>query len=115
VGGASRFSYGTEDHINVDEESERAPRERLDERLVLGSGLLYRQGIKIEKLGRQQDAVARYLDTVHEVLFGGVSVAALGDGRPSRSGSQGEVGAGGARQGPWSSAPFSGPDSAEHN
>ena len=95
MGGASRFSYGTDDRFNVDEESER-----LDERLVLGSGWLYRQGIKIEKLGKQQDAVARYLDTVHEVLFGGVNVAALGDGRPSRSRSQREVGAGGARQGP---------------
>jgi hypothetical protein len=61
-----------EDDFNMDEESERVPRERWDERLVLGSGWLYRQDIKIEDLGKQQDAVARYLDTVDEVLFGGI-------------------------------------------
>jgi hypothetical protein len=60
-----------EEDFNVDEESERVPRERWDERLVLGSGWLYRQDIKFEELGKQQGAVARYLDTVDEVLFGG--------------------------------------------
>jgi hypothetical protein len=60
-----------EEDFNVDEESERVPRERWDERLVLGSGWLYRQDIKFEQLGKQQGAVARYLDTVDEVLFGG--------------------------------------------
>jgi hypothetical protein len=60
-----------EDDFNVDEESERVPRERWDERLVLGSGWLYRQDIKIEELGKQQGAIAQYLDTVDEVLFGG--------------------------------------------
>ena len=47
------------------------PRERWDERLVLGSGWLYKQDLKIEQLGKQQDAVAQYLDTVDEVLFCG--------------------------------------------
>ena len=60
-----------EDDFNVDEESERVPRERWDERLVLGSGWLYRQNIKIEELGKQQTSIAQYLDTVDEVLFGG--------------------------------------------
>jgi len=60
-----------EDDFNVDEESERVPRERWDERLVLGSGWLYKQDIKIEELGKQQGAIAQYLDTVDEVLFGG--------------------------------------------
>ncbi|KAF8260485.1 hypothetical protein EI94DRAFT_1811598 [Lactarius quietus] len=60
-----------EDEFNVDEESERLPRERWDERLVLGSGWLYRQDIKIEDLGKQRGVIARYLDTVDEVLFGG--------------------------------------------
>jgi len=60
-----------EDEFNVDEESERVPRERWDERLVLGSGWLYKQDTKIEELEKQQDAVAQYLDTVDEVLFGG--------------------------------------------
>jgi hypothetical protein len=60
-----------EDDFNVDEESERVPRERWDERLVLGSGWLYKQDIKIGELGKQQGAIAQYLDTVDEVLFGG--------------------------------------------
>jgi hypothetical protein len=60
-----------EDDFNADEESEHVPRERWDERLVLGSGWLYKQDIKIEELGKQQSSVAKYLDTVDEVLFGG--------------------------------------------
>lgn len=60
-----------EDDFNVDEESERLPRERWDERLVLGSGWLYKQDLKIEELEKQQGVVAQYLDTVDEVLFDG--------------------------------------------
>jgi len=60
-----------EDDFNVDEEDERVPRERWDERLVLGSGWLYKQDLKIEQLGKQQDTVAQYLDTVDKVLFCG--------------------------------------------
>lgn len=60
-----------DDDFNVDEESERVPRERWDERLVLGSGWLYKPDIKIEELGKQQSAIAQYLDTVDDVLFGG--------------------------------------------
>jgi hypothetical protein len=60
-----------EDEFNVDEESERLPRERWDERLVLGSGWLYMQDLKIEDLAKQRGVIARYLDTVDEVLFGG--------------------------------------------
>jgi hypothetical protein len=43
--------------------------------------------------GRGERAVGRTARTRQRV-------AASGDGRPSRSGSQGEVGAGGAKQGP---------------
>ena len=60
-----------EEDFNVDEETERLPRERWDERLVLGSGWLYRQDLKIEDLAKQRAVIARYLDTVDEVLFGG--------------------------------------------
>ena len=35
------------------------------------SGWLYKGDLKIEQLGKQQGAVAQYLDTVDEVLFGG--------------------------------------------
>ena len=38
---------------------------------MLGSGWLYKQDVKIEDLETQQQAVAQYLDTVDEVLFGG--------------------------------------------
>jgi hypothetical protein len=50
-----------EDDFNVDEESERLPRERWDERLVLGSGWLYKQDLKIEELEKQQGVVAQVL------------------------------------------------------
>ncbi|KAI9439284.1 hypothetical protein H4582DRAFT_1948160 [Lactarius indigo] len=60
-----------EEDFNADEESERLPRERWDERLVLGSGWLYKQDLKIEDIEKQRGVVARYLDTVDEVLFGG--------------------------------------------
>ena len=49
----------------------KAGHTRWDERLVLGSGWLYKQDLKIEQLWKQQDAVAQYFDTVDEVLFGG--------------------------------------------
>ena len=58
-----------EDDFNVDEEDERVPRERWDERFMLGSGWLYKQDLNIEQLRKHQDAVAQYLDTVDEVLF----------------------------------------------
>jgi hypothetical protein len=63
--------WGEEDEFNVDEENERAPCEGQDERLVLGSGWLYRQDFNIEQLEQQQDsdAIAQYLSTVDEVLF----------------------------------------------
>jgi len=58
-----------EDDFNVDEEDERVPRERWDERLMLGSGWLYKQDLKIEQLGKQQHAIVQYLNTIDEVLF----------------------------------------------
>ena len=63
--------WGEEDESNVDEENERAPCEGQDERLVLGSGWLYRQDFNIEQLEQQQDsdAIAQYLSTADEVLF----------------------------------------------
>jgi hypothetical protein len=42
-----------EDNFNVDEESERLPHKRWDERLVLGSRWLYKQDLKIENLKKQ--------------------------------------------------------------
>jgi len=54
------------------------PRERWDEWLVLGSGWLYKQDLKIEQLRKQQHAVAQYLDTINEVLFYGTKCGVRG-------------------------------------
>jgi len=67
-----------EDDFNVDEEGELIPRERWDERLVVGSGWLYKQDLKIEQLGKQQDTMAQYLDTVDKVLFCGAKGSVRG-------------------------------------
>jgi hypothetical protein len=45
-------------------------KERWDEKLVLGSGWLYRQDIRLEDLQKEKAVVARYLDAVDSVLFG---------------------------------------------
>lgn len=45
--------WDEKDDFNVDEESERLPHERWEERLVLGSGWLYKQDLKIENLKKQ--------------------------------------------------------------
>jgi hypothetical protein len=55
VGGRreSVLVWDEEDNFNVDEESDRLPHERRDERLVLGSRWLYKQDLKIENLKKQ--------------------------------------------------------------
>jgi hypothetical protein len=52
-------------------DEERAKRDRWEERLVLGGGWLYRQDVMREQLAKEREVVARYLDAVDEVLFGG--------------------------------------------
>lgn len=59
-----------EDDFNADE-SEKEKKELWDERLVLGSGWLYKQDIKMNDLSVEQDVIRGYLDIVDEVLFGG--------------------------------------------
>ena len=54
-----------------EEEEEKEKRERWDERLVLGSGWLYQQDIKLSHLGKERNVVGSYLDIVDEVLFEG--------------------------------------------
>ncbi|KAF8057589.1 hypothetical protein FPV67DRAFT_569965 [Lyophyllum atratum] len=56
-----------EDEFYQEEEKEK--REHWDERLVLGSGWLYRQDVKLEDLQKERKVVAAYLDVVDEVLF----------------------------------------------
>ncbi|KAA1470852.1 hypothetical protein DENSPDRAFT_798367 [Dentipellis sp. KUC8613] len=53
------------------DEEEHEIRERWDERLVLGSGWLYKQDVTLASLTKEQEVVGRYLDIVDEVLFGG--------------------------------------------
>ncbi|PPQ63658.1 hypothetical protein CVT24_004432 [Panaeolus cyanescens] len=60
-----------EDTFNLDEEEEQEKRERWDERLVLSSGWLYKQDVKLSQLVKERDVVAAYLDMVDEVLFEG--------------------------------------------
>lgn len=102
-----------EDDFNVDEESERLPRERWDERLVLGSGWLYKQDLKVEELKKQQDAIAQYLDTVDEVLFGGSKVGVRGwVGEQERVVRREKLEREARGKGRRSSAPFPDPDSS---
>ncbi|EMD35736.1 hypothetical protein CERSUDRAFT_156446 [Gelatoporia subvermispora B] len=59
------------DDFNQLSEEEREKRERWDERLVLSGGWLYRQDVRLVDLAREREVVARYVNTVDEVLFGG--------------------------------------------
>ncbi len=52
-------------------EEEEAKRDVWDERLVLGSGWLYRQDVTWEELASEKEVVGHYLDVVDEVLFEG--------------------------------------------
>ena len=50
---------------------EEVKREGWEERLVLGSGWLYKQDIRLSSLARERKEVKAYLDVVDEVLFNG--------------------------------------------
>ncbi|KDR72828.1 hypothetical protein GALMADRAFT_252104 [Galerina marginata CBS 339.88] len=63
-----------EDAFAVDAEEEREKREGWDERLVLGSGWLYKQDVRLGQLGKERVVVGAYLDIVDEVLFEGKRV-----------------------------------------
>ncbi|KAG7085570.1 hypothetical protein E1B28_003126 [Marasmius oreades] len=71
--------HGREEHVPVWEDDENddtlndteEKRERWDERLVLGSGWLYRQDVSMDDLQKEKDIVAEYLDVVDQVLFSG--------------------------------------------
>ncbi|KAF8630566.1 hypothetical protein AX17_005378 [Amanita inopinata Kibby_2008] len=56
-----------------DFEGEGVPekRELWDERLVLGSGWLYRQDVRMEELAKERSVVRSYLDMVDAIIFGG--------------------------------------------
>ncbi|KAJ7688960.1 hypothetical protein B0H17DRAFT_937764 [Mycena rosella] len=54
-----------------DDDKDKAKKEGWDERLVLGSGWLYQQNVRLEDLVKERAAVSTYLDVVDEVLFEG--------------------------------------------
>jgi len=58
-----------EDDFNQPQEEQK--REGWEERLVLGSGWLYKQDIQLSSLTKEREEVRAYLDVVDEVLFGG--------------------------------------------
>ena len=58
-----------EDDFNQPQEEQK--REGWEERLVLGSGWLYKQDIQLSSLTKERQEVKAYLDVVDEVLFGG--------------------------------------------
>lgn len=58
-----------EDDFNQPQEEQK--REGWEERLVLGSGWLYKQDIRLSSLTREREEIRSYLNVVDEVLFGG--------------------------------------------
>ncbi|KAJ7471969.1 hypothetical protein FB451DRAFT_1251556 [Mycena latifolia] len=54
-----------------DYDKDKAKKEGWDERLVLGSGWLYQQNVRLEDLAKERAVVGTYLDVVDEVLFEG--------------------------------------------
>ncbi|KAF9788011.1 hypothetical protein BJ322DRAFT_1002048 [Thelephora terrestris] len=58
-----------DDDFNQPQQEQK--REGWEERLVLGSGWLYRQDILLSSLAKEKEEVGTYLDVVDEVLFGG--------------------------------------------
>jgi hypothetical protein len=57
--------------FGVEADAEKNKRDGWDERLVLGSGWLYKQDVKLVELVKELSVVGQYLDVVDEVLFNG--------------------------------------------
>jgi hypothetical protein len=60
-----------EEDFDMNQPAQEDKRDRWDERLVLGGGWLYRQDVRRSDLQKERETIARYLDAVDEVLFGG--------------------------------------------
>ena len=63
------FGDKEEDNFDVGKKDKCVLWERWDKRLLLGSGWLYKQDLKIKQLRKQQGAIVQYLDTINKVLF----------------------------------------------
>jgi len=68
-----------DDDFNQPQEEQK--REAWEERLVLGSGWLYKQDIQLPSLTKERQEVKAYLDIVDEVLFDGPKDGQRGWGR----------------------------------
>lgn len=73
-----------EDVFALDAEEAKEKRDAWDERLVLGSGWLYKQDVVLSGLKKERDVVSGYLDIVDEVLFEGKKGQGRGWGRVKR-------------------------------
>lgn len=73
VGGGLRSVpvWEDEESYDVNYGQDEETKERWDERLVLGGGWLYRQNVTRDDLRKEREVVARYLNVVDEILFGG--------------------------------------------
>ena len=72
VQGRSQSVPVWEDDASSDSDEEKLEkRSHWDERLVLGSGWLYRQDVRLADLSVERGVVGRYLGVVDDVLFGG--------------------------------------------
>ncbi|KAJ6558210.1 hypothetical protein B0H19DRAFT_946011 [Mycena capillaripes] len=61
-----------------DDDKDKAKKEGWDEKLVLGSGWLYQQNVRLEDLQKERGVVGTYLDVVDEVLFEGKKTGEAG-------------------------------------
>lgn len=62
--------WENEESDSDEEEEKKTKRELWDERLVLGSGWLYRQDVRMEDMAREREVVKGHLDLVDKVIFG---------------------------------------------
>ncbi len=60
-----------DDDFSLERDEAKEKKDGWEERLVLGSGWLYRQDVKLSHLEKERSVVASYLDIVDEVLFNG--------------------------------------------
>ncbi|KAG7440104.1 uncharacterized protein BT62DRAFT_938301 [Guyanagaster necrorhizus] len=77
-----------EDEDEQSDSGEDDQRDRWDEKLVVGSGWLYRQDVKWEELEKERKTIGSYLDVVDEVLFEGKKDGSRGWEREARKAAQ---------------------------
>ncbi|KAJ7235099.1 hypothetical protein B0H12DRAFT_1142127 [Mycena haematopus] len=61
-----------------DDDKDKAKKGGWDEKLILGSGWLYQQNVRLEDLEKERTVVGTYLDVVDEILFEGKKTGEAG-------------------------------------